>query len=85
MRRRQKADLPRHEAGRESDREPIPIRANVENMVAGRQRSRDPRHIRKEFPRNNRDAGAVRNNRIRVGVRDQRKRGAQAATLSCAR
>jgi hypothetical protein len=54
-------------------------------MLAGRQRRRDPRHIRKEFPRNNRDAGPVRNNRIRLRVRDQRKRGAQAATLSCAR
>ena len=85
MCRRQKADLPRHEPGRESNREAIPIRANIEHMVAGRQCRRDPCYIRKEFPRNNRNARTVRNYRIRLRVRDQRKRGAQAATLSCAR
>ena len=85
MRRRQKTDLPRNEAGREPHREPVAIRADVEHMVAGRQRCRDPRHIRKEFPRDNRNARTVRTYRIRLRVRDQRKRGAQAATLSCAR
>ena len=78
----QQTDFFRHQACRKGNREPIPVAAGVEYVLAVGQGSRDAQNVREEDLSLYRYSRAVSNNRVRGVVRYQRKSG-QDATSSC--
>ncbi|MDB6090216.1 MAG: hypothetical protein JWN85_3000 [Gammaproteobacteria bacterium] len=84
LRRGQEADFPGYEAGGESDREAIAVRADVDDVITRRKPSGDSRDVGNKLTRENGPAGAIRDDRIGLRVRYQRER-AQTFTSFCAR